>query len=136
MASPGGLEPPTSCLGGRPSILLRYGDLFTFLNDYTQNIRNLDLNGLTLRRRTLYPTEVQRHIFSYSWNHYLQHVIKVYHTFTEFARCIFDILKLGGNKWVHKHLQNIGCIITNSVISFYNKGLYSKELLWHTNLHR
>jgi len=30
------------------------------LNIYAANIQDLDLNGLTLRRRTLYPTEVQR----------------------------------------------------------------------------
>ena len=70
----------TSALNGVPGrartadVLLRRQTLYPtevrrhiyFLNDYAENIQNLDSNGLTLRRRPLYTTELPEHFILYS----------------------------------------------------------------------
>ncbi len=57
MASPGRFELPAFRLGGGPSIQLRYGDIL--------NYDQFGGGTVSLRRRTLYPTEVPGHIGYY-----------------------------------------------------------------------
>lgn len=61
MASPGRFELPAPRLGGVCSIQLSYGDIFDFSWSRMERSASQDFDDLIIRRRTLYPAELQKH---------------------------------------------------------------------------
>ena len=59
MASPGRFELPAPRLGGVCSIQLSYGDIFDFSWSRMERSASQDFDDLIIRRRPLYPTELQ-----------------------------------------------------------------------------
>ena len=59
MASPGRFELPAPRLGGVCSIQLSYGDIFNLLWSRMEQLASQDFDDLIIRRRSLYPAELQ-----------------------------------------------------------------------------
>ena len=62
MSSPGRFELPAPRLGGVCSIQLSYGDIFDFSWSRMERSASQDFDDLIIRRRSLYPAELQAHI--------------------------------------------------------------------------